>query len=91
MTYKVVFSSDAERSMKKWKKSSPVLFKKLQKILLELMEHPRTGTGHPEALVGGGDVMYSRRITGQHRIVYEIQDERVVVVVISVEKHYSDK
>ena len=55
------------------------------------MDHPRTGTGHPEPLKGGGDITYSRRISGQHRIVYDIYDVRITVLVISVEGHYGDK
>ena len=30
------------------KRSEPSAFKKAQKLLLELMEHPRTGIGKPE-------------------------------------------
>ena len=55
------------------------------------MEHPRTGTGHPEPLVGSNDVTYSRRITKKDRLVYDIYDNIVTVLVISAEGHYRDK
>ena len=52
MRYHIDFSKKAEKVIKKWKKSNPVLFKKLHDLLPELEEHPETGTGHPEPLVG---------------------------------------
>ena len=55
------------------------------------MEHPRTGIGHPEALVGGGGITYSRRIGAQHRIVYDVYETEVRVLVLTVGGHYSDK
>ena len=53
--------------------------------------HPRSGSGHPEALVGMGGNVYSRRITAQDRLIYEIHDDIVVVLVLQVEGHYDDK
>ena len=55
------------------------------------MEHPRSGTGHPEPLKGGRDITWSRRITAHDRIIYEINDDEILVLVIDVEGHYNDK
>ena len=49
---------------------------------MDIMRHPRTGLGHPEALVGGYDITYSRHITAH---------DRVTVLVIQAEEHYNDK
>ena len=91
MMYAVEFSKAAGKTLKKWKKSNPVLFKKASAILMDIMEHPRTGIGHPEPLVGGKDITYSRHITAQDRIIYDIYDEHVYVLVIQLEEHYDDK
>ena len=56
MTYTIEYSKEADRTLRKWKKSNPHLFKKATKILMDIMAHPRTGLGHPEALIGGNDV-----------------------------------
>ena len=77
--------------MAKWKKSNPNLFKKLGKILDSIQEDPRNGIGHPEPLVGGNGITYSRRITAHDRIIYDIYDEEVHVLVIELEGHYEDK
>jgi len=91
MIYKIITSKDAENVIKKWKKSNPKLFKKYEKIYLELVDHPRTGTGHPEPLVGGNSILYSRHISAQDRIIYEIHDDVITVLVLDVEGHYNDK
>ena len=91
MIYKVEYSKAADKTLRKWKKSNPVLFKKATKVLLDIMQHPRTGIGHPEALVGGNYITWSRHITADDRIVYDIYDERITVLVIQAESHYNDK
>lgn len=68
-----------------------MLFKKAAKILLDIMQHPRTGLGHPEALVGGGDITYSRHINAHNRIIYDIYDSRIAVLIVQAEEHYNDK
>ena len=91
MNYSIEYSSEATKVIKKWKKSNPMAFKKLYNLLPELEQHPRTGTGHPEPLRGGGDITYSRHLTAHDRIIYDIYDEIVTVLVIELEGHYNDK
>ena len=49
-------------------------YKKLVKLLNELMEHPRIGTGHPEPLKSGDSLTYSRRISKKDRLIYDIYE-----------------
>lgn len=91
MTYTVDFTKAARKTLAKWKKSNPVLFKKVAAILQDIMQHPRTGIGHPEPLVGGHDITYSRHITAHDRIIYDIYDESITVLIIQCEEHYNDK
>jgi toxin YoeB len=91
MNYTIEFSPEASKIIAKWKKLNPIPFKKLSSFMTELVEHPRTGTGHPEPLTAGNDVTYSRRISANDRIIYDIYDEKVVVLILSVEGHYKDK
>ncbi len=64
---------------------------KFKTPLLELEEHPRTGTGHPEPLVGGQNITWSRHITRNDRMIYDIYDDSVNVLIIELEGHYDDK
>ena len=43
MIYTIEYSKEADRTLRKWKKSNPQLFKKATKILMDIMLHPRTG------------------------------------------------
>lgn len=77
--YTIRVSDGVDKVIAKWKKSNPNLFKKYKKIYKELLEHPKTGLGHPEALRGGGDITWSRHITAHDRIIYDIYEEVVEV------------
>lgn len=89
--YTIKFDDHVVKVIAKWKKSNPILFKKLEKIVKAIAEDPRHGIGHPEPMVGGGDVTYSRHISAHDRIIYDIHDDEVYVVVVELEGHYSDK
>lgn len=89
--YKITFSPEAEIDPKKLKRSEPVSFKKVVKLLNELVEHPQTGTGHPEPSKGKPENRWSRQITKKHRLVYRIFENEVLVDVLSAYGHYDDK
>lgn len=89
--YIVTYSDDALRSIALYKKSDPASYKKVMRLFCELHEHPRTGTGKPEALKWLEGDVYSRAVNKKDRLVYEIYDDEVSVYVVSVEGHYSDK
>ena len=75
MLYEIDFTPIAIKSISKYKKSNPVQYKKLVKLLNELMEHPRIGTGHPEPLKSGDSLTYSRRISKKDRLIYDIYEK----------------
>jgi toxin YoeB len=87
----VEYEYDAQKTLAKYKKSNPIAYKKVKALVKELHDHPRTGTGHPEPLIKGSEVTYSRRISRNNRIIYDIYDDRVLVLILSLEGHYDDK
>lgn len=89
--YEVRYLKEALNDMAKLKRQEPAAFKKAVSLIDELYEHPRTGTGKPEPLSGDKAGQWSRRITKKHRLVYEIRDAEVIVIVISSYGHYEDK
>lgn len=64
---------------------------KLEKLLVELIEHPDTGTGQVEALRGNYVGYWSRRLDQKNRLIYTIEETTVTVTVVSVLGHYGDK
>ncbi|MCH4147987.1 MAG: Txe/YoeB family addiction module toxin [Prevotella sp.] len=89
--YEIQFTPIAEESLKKFKKNEPAAFKKVIKLIDELMEHPYIGTGKPEPLGSNRSGQWSRRITEKHRLVYKIEDDRLIVLILSIAGHYNDK
>jgi len=86
--YSIVFSSDARRDLKELNKKAPHAISKLSRLLEELRQHPRTGTGQVEPLKGYDGNVYSRRITREHRLIYRVLDDVVEVLVLSAFVHY---
>ncbi len=91
MLYRVINTSEADQEFARLAMNEPKAFVKAQRLLAELAEHPRTGTGHPEQLGGDLSGKWSRRITKKHRLIYEILDNEVIVIVISAYGHYCDR
>ena len=89
--YDIIYTNKAKESIAALRQSEPSAIKKLIKLIDELMEHPRSGTGKPEQLSGDRSGQWSRRITKKHRLIYEIYDTEVVVLVLSAYGHYNDK
>lgn len=52
MKYTITFAPEAQKGLAKLKRSEPTSFNKAIKLLNEIAEHPKNGTGHPEPLKG---------------------------------------
>ena len=91
MSYRIDFTKSAQKAIKKLAKSNPVRFHKLTEVLDSIVSNPRSGISHPEALKGGNGVTWSRHISAHDRIIYDIYDDVVTVIVLEVEGHYNDK
>lgn len=91
MHYEVKYAREANIGLAQLEKSDPKAFTKAIRLIDELREHPRTGSGHPEPLKGQPEGRWSRRITKKHRLVYRIFDNEVVVLILTTYGHYDDK
>lgn len=89
--YSLEFTEQAEGDLRFLKKTEPIAYKKVQKLLLEIMKHPRSGTGKPELMKHNLSGFYSRRITQKHRLVYQVVEESITVFVLAAAGHYGDK
>lgn len=93
MAYTVLLSESAKAELAVIKHSGDMAtIKKITNMLLELQEHPRTGTGQVEHLKHYiFPETWSRRINKHYRMIYEIHDTEVLVSVVSLRSHYGDK
>lgn len=86
--YRIVFTEEAQKDLQLLHKKAPQAVKKLKSLLVELQQHPRTGTGQIEQLKYYTEETWSRRINKEHRLVYRIYDDVVEVLVLSTYGHY---
>ena len=88
--YEIEFSKEAVKHVLIMRKSSPQIFKKVEKLIDELGEHPHTGTGHPEQLRYMEGV-WSRQMDKKNRIRNMVNQTTVLVFIISAWWHYDYK
>ncbi|MBD5287669.1 MAG: Txe/YoeB family addiction module toxin [Bacteroides sp.] len=92
MNYELILMPEAERHLKEWKGSGQKkVLKKIVDLFEELRQHPTTGTGHVEPLRGNLSGLWSREINKGDRMIYGIEDDKIIVYVVSLKGHYKDK
>ena len=89
--YEIQYKEQALIDLDSLKKSEPKAFLKATRFIEELKEHPKTGLGHPEPLKGQPEGRWSREITKKHRLVYQIIENHVIVLILTAYGHYDDK
>ena len=90
--YTIEISKEALADLLKIKKSGKKAdISKIERIFLELEIHPTTGIGKPEKLKYKEVNIWSRQLNKKDRLLYEIIDHEVVVIIISALGHYNDK
>lgn len=63
------------------------LLQRINQLIQESTRTPFSGTGKPEPLKANLAGYWSRRINSEHRLVYRVADDKIVV--ISCRFHYS--
>ena len=89
--YSIEYTEQALLDIARLKKSEPMAYKKVLVFVEELKIHPKTGTGHPEPLKGKPEGRWSRQISKKHRLVYQIFETEVIVLILTAYGHYDDK
>jgi toxin YoeB len=69
-----------------WLAPDRAILKRINRLIEECRRTPFEGIGKPEALKHQLAGYWSRRITEEHRLVYAVEDDQVVV--IAARHHY---
>ena len=80
------FKQQALEDLSYWVETDRRLASKIIKLISETIKTPFTGTGKPEPLGGNLSGWWSRRINQEHRLVYLV--EKDVVVILNCRYHY---
>ena len=86
MSWSIVYTRPALKDAKKIAQSN--LKNKTLQLLSLLEQDPYQNPPQFEELVGDLEGAYSRRINIQHRLVYQVLDEKRVVKVLRMWTHY---
>jgi len=69
-----------------WQKHDKKIAKKINELIKETVRNPFEGIGKPEPLRYDLSGFWSRRITHEHRLIYTVRDDGLVI--ISCRYHY---
>ena len=76
---KIIFSANAWDDYLYWQQTDKKMLKRINKLIKEICRSPFTGIGKPEPLRHGLAGYWSRRINDEHRIVYKITEDALLV------------
>lgn len=71
---KIVFEKSAFEDFTKWTTVNKKIHKRIAALILDTVRHPFDGLGKPEPLRHQLRGYWSRRIDGEHRLVYRVDD-----------------
>ena len=80
------FKPQAFEDLQYWVRHQPKLGKRLLRLIEETQRDPFGGIGKPEPLKNDLSGWWSKRIDGEHRLVYKVADD--VLIIAQARGHY---
>ena len=74
------FDADALEDLAWWTENDCKKALKIIKLIREVQRNPFEGTGQPEALKHDLSGCWSRRIDQEHRLIYEVLDDKIRIL-----------
>jgi len=82
----ILFSKNSWEDYTSWLVDDKSMLKKIKELIRDIQRTPFEGKGKPEPLKGDLSGYWSRRIDQEHRLVYQVQKERIIIY--SCRYHY---
>ncbi|HSU28869.1 MAG TPA: Txe/YoeB family addiction module toxin [Chitinophagaceae bacterium] len=70
------FTKNAWGEFEYWKEADPAIYEKIKELLKDIKRSPFQGIGKPEPLKYDLKGVWSRSITGEHRLVYKVEGKK---------------
>jgi len=83
---KPVFTPEAWEEFMEWSKNGVKILKKILESIDDASNNPFAGIGKPEPLKHDLKGCWSRRITQEHRLVYQVKDD--LLIILKCKNHY---
>lgn len=77
---RIIFESRAFEEFSTWAIEDKKIYVKIVRLIKDVERSPFTGLGKPEPLRHDMQGYWSRRITDEHRLVYQVTGEGVFIV-----------
>jgi toxin YoeB len=74
------FDPNAFDDLQWWVENDRKQALKIMKLIKEIQREPFTGLGKPEPLKHELSGCWSRRITQEHRLIYEVKNEKIRIL-----------
>jgi toxin YoeB len=84
----IQFSTTAWEDYLYWQISDKKMHKKINELLKDIARNPHEGIGKPEPLKHALSGFWSRRISEEHRLVYQVEGK--VIKVAQIRYHYDN-
>ena len=81
-----IFDFFAFQDFIEWATIDKKLYQRIVDLIMDILHQPFSGIGKPEPLRHDLKGYWSRRINDEHRLVYKVNDEAVIIV--SCKYHY---
>lgn len=76
----LVFTENGWDDYLYWQKQDAKKIERINELLKDISRQPYKGIGKPEPLRGNLSGWWSRRIDTEHRLVYRVEDNQVIVL-----------
>ena len=76
---KLIFSEHAWEDYLYWQNTDKKVLKRINTLIRAIERMPYEGIGKPEPLKHSLSGYWSRRITDEHRIVYKVENDSVII------------
>jgi toxin YoeB len=76
----IMFLDDAWQDYLYWQKIDKQALKRINQLIKDIQRNPFEGLGKPEPLKFDMSGLWSRRINQEHRLIYQIKDDYIVIV-----------
>lgn len=76
----IMFLDDAWQDYLYWQKIDKKILKRINQLIKDIQRTPFEGVGKPEALKFDLSGLWSRRIDREHRLIYQVKEEYIIIV-----------
>lgn len=80
MSLNISFTKEGWEDYLYWQQQDKAILKKINKLIADIQRTPFEGIGKPEVLRHQLTGYYSRRINIEHRLVYTVKEETIIIV-----------